>query len=65
MLQTNSADRLREMQMKGGGTKIPKFLQASYVHADAPLLPVSGILRECPVLQFAILMYRNPKLHFL
>ena len=35
-LQTNSTDRLREMQMKGGGVvgqKIPKILQTSYVHA--------------------------------
>ena len=34
ILQMNSTDRLREMQMKGeGGSKNPKILQTSYVHA--------------------------------
>ena len=34
ILEMNITDRLREMQMKGGGgSKSPKILQTSYVHA--------------------------------
>ena len=40
----NSTDRLREMQMKGGGgSKSPKILQTSYVHAGP-----SGVSRVVP-----------------
>ena len=44
----NSTDRLREMQMKGvGGSKNPKILQTSYVHAPLrDIEPYSAVLRH-------------------